>query len=114
MIDFSDKIVQILNHGSLNLALGLGYSLKIFDVMDKIGKPVGLKALATATALDSRYLKEWLGIMVTGEIITLSADNQGEETYYLPKAHGDVLTRRAGNGNLGVYTQETPLLTVSA
>ncbi len=112
MIDFSDKIVQILNHGALNL--GLGYSLKIFDVMDKIGEPAGLEALATATTLDSRYLKEWLGIMVTGKIITLSANNQGEETYYLPKAHADVLTRRAGNGNLGVYTQETPLLTVSA
>ncbi len=39
MNDFSDKIIQILNHGALNLALSLGYSLKIFDVMDEIGKP---------------------------------------------------------------------------
>ncbi len=118
MNDFSDKIVQILNHGALNLALSLGYSLKIFDVMDKIGEPATLKALAAATTLDRRYLKEWLGIMVTGEIITLSTgptqkENQ-EETYYLPPAHADVLTRRAGNNNLGVYTQETPLLTSCA
>jgi 2-polyprenyl-3-methyl-5-hydroxy-6-metoxy-1,4-benzoquinol methylase len=109
MNDFSDKIVQILNHGALNLALSLGYSLKIFDVMDEIGEPATLKALAAATTLDRRYLKEWLGIMVTGEIITLS-----DETYYLPPAHADVLTRRAGNNNLGVYTQETPLLTSCA
>ena len=38
MNDFPDKIVQILNHGALNLALSLGYSLKIFDVMDEIGR----------------------------------------------------------------------------
>ena len=56
MNDFSDKNVQILNHGALNLALG--YSLKIFDVMDKIGKPATIEILATATTLDRRYLKE--------------------------------------------------------
>jgi len=123
MKTFSDKIVQILNHGALNLALGLGYAHKIFDVMDEMGTPVTLKALAEATLLDQRYLKEWLGIMVTGEIITLitaprkSNDpkkEEQEETYYLPPAHADVLTRRARNNNLGVYTQETPLLTTCA
>jgi len=118
MNDFSDKIVQILNHGALNLALSLGYSLKIFDVMDEIGEPATLEVLAAAATLDTRYLKEWLGIMVTGEIITLSADpqrkNDPEETYYLPPAHADVLTRRAGNNNLGVYTREMPLLTTCA
>jgi 2-polyprenyl-3-methyl-5-hydroxy-6-metoxy-1,4-benzoquinol methylase len=129
MTHFSDKIVRILNHGALNLALGMGYTLKIFDVMDEMGSFVTLNTLAEATRLDRRYLKEWLGIMVTGEIITLSPgpcptekdlEKKGpqkktlEETYYLPPAHADVLTRRAGNNNLGVYTQETPLLTVCA
>jgi 2-polyprenyl-3-methyl-5-hydroxy-6-metoxy-1,4-benzoquinol methylase len=127
MNNFSDKIVQILNHGALNLALGLGYAHKIFDVMDKMGTPVTLDALAEASRLDRRYLKEWLGIMVTGEIITLSTapgpdknpkaapqKESREDTYFLPPAHADVLTRRAGNNNLGVYTQETPLLTTCA
>jgi SAM-dependent methyltransferase len=120
MTAFSDKIVQILNHGALNLALSLGYSLKIFDVMDEIKQPATLDVLAAATALDRRYLKEWLGIMVTGGIIVLCPNPEQthhdlpEETYYLPRAHADVLTRRAGNNNLGVYTQETPLLTTCA
>ena len=34
--------------------------------------------------------------------------------FYLPKAHGDSLARRSGNSNLGVYTQEIPLLTTCA
>jgi 2-polyprenyl-3-methyl-5-hydroxy-6-metoxy-1,4-benzoquinol methylase len=120
MNDFSDKLVQILTHVALNLALSLGYSLKIFEVMDEIGKPATLETLAAAAVLDKRYLKEWLGIMVTGEIITLSASPRTkqsaakQDTYYLPPAHADVLTRRAGNSNLGVYTQETPLLTTCA
>jgi SAM-dependent methyltransferase len=32
----------------------------------------------------------------------------------LPQGHADLLTRRAGSANLGVYTQEMPLLTVCA
>jgi hypothetical protein len=129
MNDFSDKIVRILNHGALNLALGMGYAHKIFDIMDDLGKPVTLRVLVDATGLDRRYLEEWLGVMVTGDIITLSPHprkenapeksryeekHPNEETYYLPPAHGDVLTRRAGNSNLGVYTQEIPLLTAAA
>jgi len=91
--------------------------------MDKIGTPLTLDALADATDLDRRYLKEWLGIMVTGDIIALSpGPRKGNDpriedpnaTYYLPPAHADVLTRRARNNNLGVYTQEIPLLTACA
>ncbi|MFO7713020.1 MAG: class I SAM-dependent methyltransferase, partial [Desulfosarcina sp.] len=33
---------------------------------------------------------------------------------FLPKAHADLIARRSGNANLGVYTQEIPLLTLSA
>ncbi len=110
MNNFSEKIIQILNHGALNLALGIGYSQGIFDVMDELGKPAIIPALAKAANLDRRYLKEWLGIMVTGNIIDMAFNEKGEETFFLPPAHGDVLTVRAGNQNLGVYTQEIPLL----
>ncbi len=119
MADFSEKLVQILNYGSLNLALGMGYALEIFDVMDDIGRPLTLEALARETGLNPRYLKEWLGIMVTGGIIDMSEGRDpesadGDDTFFLPPAHGDLLCRRAGNNNLGVYTQEIPLLTTCA
>ena len=53
--------------------------------------------------------------MVAGEIVELTAaEDGGADGYYLPKAHADVITRRAGNSNLGVYTQEIPLLTTCA
>ena len=31
---FQDKMVDVLNYGSLNLAMGLGYRTGLFDVMD--------------------------------------------------------------------------------
>ncbi len=112
--DFSDRLVQILNHGALNLALGMGYALKIFDVMDQQAAALTLDELAGATGLNARYLKEWLGIMVTGEIVQLLEDKTDQDRFHLPRAHGDLLCRRAGSRNLGVYTQEIPLLTSCA
>jgi ubiquinone/menaquinone biosynthesis C-methylase UbiE len=52
--------------------------------------------------------------MVSGGIVELSTGIDGGDRFYLPKEHGDLITRRAGNSNLGVYTQEIPLLTVCA
>jgi len=114
MTDFSRKLIQILNHGSLNLAIGIGYAHKIFDIMDEQPTALTLEELAETTGLNARYLREWLGIMVTGEIIQLLAGETGQDRFHLPRAHGDLLCRRAGSNNLGVYTQEIPLLTSCA
>lgn len=111
---FRDKMVEILNHGSLNLAMALGYRVGLFDVMDAENKPCTLDDICLAVNLDPRYVKEWLGVMVCGGIVEQVSSHDGAPQFYLPKAHGDVLTRRAGSGNLGVYTQEIPLLTACA
>ncbi len=114
MGDFSAKLQEILNYGALNLAMAIGYKNRIFDVLEELGRPVTIKELAAASGLDARYLKEWLGIMVTGRIIDLSGNTDGEDTYFLPPDHGVFLTRKASSNNLGVYTQEIPLLTSCA
>jgi hypothetical protein len=36
---FQDKIVDVLNYGSLNLAMGLGYRAGLFDIMDAKDRP---------------------------------------------------------------------------
>ena len=108
---FSEKMVDILNYGSLNLAMGIGYRVGLFDVMDTAGRPCTIDEICRDAKLSPRYVKEWLGVMVCGKIVDLIRDDDGEPRYLLPKDHGDLLTRRAGNNNLGVYTQEIPLLT---
>ena len=110
-VDFSDRLVTILNHGALNLALAIGYRAGIFDLMDQVSGPCTPTQLAEESGVHIRYLEEWLGIMVCGEIVQMEVDFDGKERFRLPKAHADLLCRRAGSGNLGVYTQEMPLLT---
>lgn len=111
---FQDKMIDILNYGSLNLAMGLGYRNGIFDFMDAMNRPCSLDEICDDANLNRRYVKEWLGVMVCGGIVELIRQDEGDPLFLLPKAHGDVLTRRAGNANLGVYTQEIPLLTACA
>ena len=113
-IEFSKKMTDILNFGALNLAMAIGYRTGLFDVMDTFDSPAPLATIAEKTGLDPRYVQEWLGVMVCGEIVDLTVNDNGEDLFYLPVEHGDQITRRAGNSNLGVYTQEIPLLTTSA
>ncbi len=114
MKDFSERINEILNHGALNLAMGIGYKNQIFDILEDLNKPTTVLEIASASGLHERYLKEWLGIMVTGKIIEISPVPDGEDTYVLPPEHASLLTRKAGSNNMGVYTQEIPLLTSCA
>ena len=108
---FSQRMVDILNHGALNLALGIGYRLGLFEVLDALEAPASTANIAASANLSQRYVAEWLGVVVTGGIVTVETAPDGSERFHLPKAHGDMLCRRAGNDNLGVYTQEIPLLT---
>ncbi len=111
---FAAKMVKILNYGALNLAMAIGYRTGLFDAMDSLESPQTAHVIAEKTGLNQRYIREWLGIMVTADIVELSSTPDGEDTYFLPPHCGDLIARRSGNANLGVYTQEIPLLTVSA
>jgi len=112
--EFAQRMTDILNNGALNLAMAIGYKNRIFDVLKDLNKPVTVSEIAAASGLNERYLGEWLGIMVTGKIIELSRTADGEDAYFLPSEHAAFLTRTSGSNNLGVYTQEIPLLTSCA
>ena len=112
--EFSEKMTTILNYGALNLALAIGYRLGLFDTLDAFDGPRSTAEIAQETGLNPRYVKEWLSVMVTGDIVEVSQNKDGHNGYFLPGKHADLLARRAGNSNLGVYTQEIPLLTLSA
>ncbi|HKJ99650.1 MAG TPA: class I SAM-dependent methyltransferase, partial [Desulfotignum sp.] len=108
---FGSRLTDILNHGALNLALALGYQLKIFDVMADMDQPVSCADIAQAAGLHPRYVKEWLGIMCTGQIIDIQNSKRAEAVYFLPPEHAALLIRKSSSSNMGVYTQEIPLLT---
>ena len=112
-MSFSEKMIDILNYGAINLAMAIGYRTGLFDIMDEFDSPQSVGDISSQAGLHPRYVQEWLGIMTTAEIVELSQKDD-ENRYYLPKHRGDLITRRAGNSNLGVYTQEIPLLTSCA
>ena len=113
-VSFSQKMIDILNYGAINLAMAIGYRTGLFDVMDAFESPQNIDTISDRAGLNPRYVQEWLGAMTTAEIVELSETKDGENQYYLPRHCGDLITRRAGNSNLGVYTQEIPLLTTCA
>ncbi len=109
---FSQKMIDILNGGALNLAMSIGYRTGLFDIMDMYDAPQTVSAISARSGLNVRYVREWLGIMSTGNIVELTHGQDGETRYFLPKEHAAFLTRRSGNANLAVYFQEMPLLTI--
>ena len=111
--EFANKIVGVLNAGAINLGLAIGYKLGLLDAMEQLDSPESVEVIARAAGLDSRYVKEWLGIMISGGVVEVDNGEDGLK-YFLPPEHAACLTRSSGNNNLGVYTQEIPLLTQCA
>ncbi len=107
---FAAKMTEILNYGALNLAMGIGYRLGLFDCLDTLDSPAPSGTIAAQTGLAVRYVEEWMGVMVSASVVEISRRGDGEPLYHLPPEHGDLLARRSGSENLGVYTQEIPLL----
>jgi hypothetical protein len=82
---FARKLTDVLNYGALNLAMGMGYRTRLFDVMDTMEKPASAEEIAEHAALDARYVKEWLGVMVCGGVVTFPGRRRGGS---LPSAPG--------------------------
>jgi ubiquinone/menaquinone biosynthesis C-methylase UbiE len=112
--NFSKKMTDILNYGALNLAMAIGYRTGLFEVMDGFDLPKTVSAIAEKAERNSRYLREWLGVMVCGGIVELTVTEAGENLFFLPREYGDFMTTRSGHDNIGLYTQEIPLLTTCA
>ncbi len=103
---FAERLVGMLNQGALCLMISVGHRTGLFDAMADLG-PADSEGLASHAGLNERYVREWLGAMVTGGLCTLDPKT-GE--YTLPPAHAASLTRAANPANLAVTAQFIPQL----
>jgi 2-polyprenyl-3-methyl-5-hydroxy-6-metoxy-1,4-benzoquinol methylase len=103
---FAGRMLDILNSGALNLMISIGYRTKLFDTMADLA-PSTSQQIADAGGLNERYVREWLGAMVTGGLVNYDAIAQ---TYALPAEHAAFLTRSAAPNNLALITQYIPVL----
>ncbi len=103
---FAERLGGMLNDSALILMTSIGHRTGLFDVMAEAGA-VTPAALARAAGLHERYVREWLGAMVTGRIVE---HDPAAGSYRLPPEHAASLTRAAAPANLAVTAQWIPLL----
>jgi 2-polyprenyl-3-methyl-5-hydroxy-6-metoxy-1,4-benzoquinol methylase len=103
---FASRMVEILNGGALALMTSIGHRAGLFDVMARLDFATSRK-IADEAGLVERYVREWLGAMVTGGIVD---HDPLHGTYRLPREHAASLTRDARPGNLATTAQWIALL----
>ena len=69
---FSEKLLTALNYGSLSLMMSIGHRTGIFDAMIAL-PPSTSEVVAKASSLNERYVREWLGAMVTAGVIDVDS-----------------------------------------
>lgn len=103
---FAERMLGSLNEASVVLMTSVGHRTGLFDAM--AGLPASdSHEIAAAAQLNERYVREWLGAMVTGEIVEY---DPAAGTYRLPAEHAAWLTRAASPNNVAVTAQWIPLL----
>jgi SAM-dependent methyltransferase len=96
---FAGRLLGLLTGGMLAYMIDLGHRTGLFDTL--AAGPGTSEELADRASLHERYVREWLGALVTGGIVDY---DPARATYHLPAAHAVCL---AGTGamNMAPYTQ---------
>ncbi|MEN8444776.1 MAG: class I SAM-dependent methyltransferase [Cyanobacteria bacterium J06555_13] len=103
---FDERLLNILNNGAIASMLSIGHRTGLLDSMATL--PPGTSAqIAAAAELNERYVREWLGAMVTSRIVDYDSSSN---CYALPAEHAAFLTRSASPNNMAAFMQYIPLI----
>jgi ubiquinone/menaquinone biosynthesis C-methylase UbiE len=103
---FAGRLLRALNDGALCLMAAVGHRVGLFDAMREL-PPSTSNEIARHAGLNERYVREWLGAMVTGRVVEVDPETN---RYWLPPEHAAFLTRVAGADNIAVFAQYISLL----
>jgi 2-polyprenyl-3-methyl-5-hydroxy-6-metoxy-1,4-benzoquinol methylase len=103
---FAEKMVGIINGAAMSLMTSIGHRTGLFDAMSRLPAAT-THEIAAKAKLSERYVREWLGAMVTGGIVE---HDPAAKTYWLPPEHAAWLTRAASPNNMAVSTQWVSVL----
>lgn len=93
---FAGRLLGALNNGALCLMVSVGHRTGLFDVMST-SAPAASEEIAARAGLNERYVREWLGAMVTGRIVDVEPTTL---RFSLPAEHAAFLTRAAAVDNM--------------
>ncbi len=99
---FGARVVGMLNEASLTFMLSIGHRTGLLDALRRLDRAATTHEIAHEAGLDERYVREWLGAMVTGGVIDYDPTTRG---YHLPSEHAAWLTRDAAPNNLAAIMQ---------
>jgi SAM-dependent methyltransferase len=85
--EFARKLVGIYSGAVLTNLIGVGHEAGLFEAAAE--GPATSAELAERAELDERYVREWLGAMTTGGIISYDSETG---VYELPSEHAPSLT----------------------
>jgi len=97
----AERLMAMFNAGGLILMTSIGHRTGLFDTMAKMSS-ASSQAIAQRAGLQERYVREWLGAMVTGGVVDYDPEHQ---TYSLPAEHASLLTRAAAPDNFAGMMQ---------
>lgn len=98
---FAERLVGTLSEAALALMTSLGHRTGLFDTL-ATQPAMTSAALAAKAGLAERYVREWLGVMVTSGVIIYEPQTRG---YTLPAEHAAFLTRASSPNNIAVTCQ---------
>lgn len=90
---FAERMLGTLNESFLAMMISIGHQTGLFDTMAEL-PPSPSDRIASAAGLSERYVREWLGAMVTGGIVRY---DPASATYALPSEHAPSLTAGPDN-----------------
>jgi hypothetical protein len=103
---FADWLLESFNRAAFCLMASVGHRCGLFDAMDGLA-PAPASEIAARAGMNERYVREWLGAMVTARVVECTTDGDTER-YTLPAGHAALLTRTAGADNLAPLAQYIP------
>ncbi len=103
---FAERMLGVLDSSALALLTSLGHRTGLFDVLAEL-PPSTSEDIARAAAMDERYVREWLGGMVVGEVLEYDPEAR---TYHLPPEHAAFTTTAAGPDDIAFFTRYISLM----
>ena len=99
---FGERAVGMLNEAALTFMLSIGHRAGLLDTLRRLNRAATACEIADEAGLDERYVREWLGALVTGGVIDYEPSTRG---YRLPPEHAAWLTREAAPSNVACIMQ---------
>ncbi|MCA9425606.1 MAG: class I SAM-dependent methyltransferase [Candidatus Omnitrophica bacterium] len=93
--------MDMLNLSGLAFMMSIGHRTGLFDVLADLPPSTSVEIAAKAK-LNERYVREWLGAMLTGGVVVY---DPATKKYSLPVEHSSMLTRSAGADNIAALAQ---------